>query len=175
MELLETYCQATGSVLNHNKTRGIHINHPIGVKLECPFPVQWNQLDTKILGIYFTPEPLLNQSLNWDKIKKNIKTRATFLSARNLSIRGKAILANTLLLSKAWLVGRIYPPPTRITKKIHKTIFEYIWNKGHEPIAREPLFRPVTEGGIGLLNLEEQCAALQILDISTVDSPNTPP
>ena len=174
MNILEKYCKATGAKINHKKTKGIHLNHPKEVKIEDIYKIEWNKNDTKILGIIFTPDPLVNQKLNWEKIRKEIKSRACLLSARSLSLKGKAQIVNTMLLSKAWTVGRVYPPTNDVIRKINKIIFGYIWNKKHEPIARESLFQPLQKGGIGLLSLEIQCAAMQTLDIAEVGTPDPP-
>lgn len=174
LKIFDTYEKASGAKLNKNKTRGIHINHPTNGNLKCPIEIQWNKSDTKILGIIFTPDEKINQQLNWETVLEKLNKRALFLTARNLSLKGKTQVINTILLSKAWLVGRIYPPIQEITKKINKTIFRYIWSKEHETVPRVALIQPIENGGLGVLSVEDQSAALQIKDLNDIDARNPP-
>ena len=164
LKLLQNYCAASGAVLNKAKTKGIHINHDENINLHCSIPVDWNKEDTKILGIIFTPNQVANRALNWKKVIENIEKRAKIMKTRSLSLKGKALIVNTILLSKAWHVGRVYMPTTEAIRKIQKIVFQYIWAKSHEPITRETLFQPCKKGGLGLLQIKNQCAALQIKD-----------
>ena len=75
------------------------------------------------------------------------------LSPRPLSLRGKATLLNTLILAKAACLSNVFPIPDEVLTKIHKIIFQYLWqNKKVEPIARKTIFLPKPKGG---LNIEE--------------------
>ena len=63
------------------------------------------------------------------------------IAVRQLSLYGKAILTNTLILAKTTFLSNIFPIPKNILNKIHKTIFNYLrHNKAQEPIARKTLF-----------------------------------
>ena len=162
LRLFQDYCAASGAVLNKAKTKGIHINHPEEIELKCSISVEWNKKDTKILGVIFTPNQNENRNLNWQKVTENIEKRANIMKTRNLSLKGKVQIVNTILLTKAWHIGRVYMPTKEAVWKIHKIIFKYIMNKNHEPIAREACFQNVKNGGLGLIQIENQCAALQI-------------
>ena len=175
LDLFRRYCDATGAVLNKTKTKGIHINHLDDVELKCSIPIDWNKNDTKILGIIFTPDQKKNRILNWENALEKMEKRTQIMKTRNLSLRGKVIIVNTLILSKAWHVGRVYLPTSGITKKINKIIFNYIWGKNHEPVARESQFWDVNKGGLGILNVQNQCAAMQIKEYFDINKHNPPP
>lgn len=65
------------------------------------------------------------------------------MSTRQLSLYGKAILINALILAKTTFLSNVFPVLETIIKKIHKNIFQHQWqNKVSEPIARETLFLP---------------------------------
>ena len=50
------------------------------------------------------------------------------LSPRVLSLYGKVILLNTLILSKATYLSNIFPLDGITRSKVHKTKFQCIWN-----------------------------------------------
>ena len=73
------------------------------------------------------------------------------IATRQLSLYGKAILINTLILAKTTFLSNVFPIPEKILNKIHKTIFNYLWqNKLQGPIARKTLFLPKHKGGLNI-------------------------
>ena len=95
------------------------------------------------MGVYFsenvTEKIILNLKKTLEKMVKYIQK----LSPRKLSVLGKAILVNTLILAKTTYLNNIFPIPENQIKQIHKYIFTYLWqNKTPEPISRKTLFLP---------------------------------
>ena len=77
------------------------------------------------------------------------------LSPRKLSVLGKAILVNTLILAKTTYLNNIFPIPENQIKQIHIYIFTYLWqNKTPEPISRKTLFLTKQQGGLNIKELE---------------------
>ena len=59
------------------------------------------------------------------------------LSPRILSLYGKTILINKLILSKVSYLSNVFPMTPEIAHKINNKTFKYLWNiKATEPIAR---------------------------------------
>ena len=73
-------------------------------------------------------------------------------SQRNLSLKGKTIVINTLILSKLWFIANVFPIPKHLIPQINKIILGYLWKgSAAEPIAQETLFLPRDRGGLGIL------------------------
>lgn len=160
LSLLDNFCASSGAILNHNKTRGIYLNHPSFI----PLPnITWNHEDTKILGIYFSPD--LNKSMlkNWSIALSKIRARTRSLALRKLSLKGKVNIINSLVLAKAWHIGFVFLPPRPVINQINAVLFAYLTpnKKNHEKIKRSLFYLPVRKGGLGLLPLETQCQSLQ--------------
>jgi len=165
LEVFRRYHLASGARLKIAKTRGFALNHPAG-KHMCPeVPIKWNRLDTKILGVIFTPDLLQSSRLNWTRILNSIGKRVDSLFERELSLRGRSQVLNSLVLSKAWHVGRVFLPDPKNLRCLLRLCFQYIWGKKHEPVRREILHLPLDRGGINFLPFLKQCAALQISDL----------
>lgn len=78
---------------------------------------------------------------NWQIVLTKMENHIKKLSARQLSLYGKALLINTLILAKTTFLSNVLPIPETITEKVHKNIFHYLWqNNVPEPIARKTLF-----------------------------------
>ena len=84
------------------------------------------------------------------------------LSPRELSLMGKTVILNTLILAKTAYLSNIFPIPQNILTQIHKQIFHYIWPKNQEHIARKTFFLPKNKGGINNKEPEVHNLAIRI-------------
>ena len=107
MEIFDDFCKASGASLNKDKTFGFYINHKDPKAPGEILPINWNTKN-KILGVVCTHCQNTNKQLNWERVIENIQKKANLLSSRKLLLRGRALIANTLLLSKAWYIGSVY-------------------------------------------------------------------
>ena len=124
--LFQIYEEGTGARIAIHKTRGIAMNHPEGRPL-CPdIKIKWNKKDTKILGVIFVPGLDESRNLNWERLCTTIEAKTKSLSQR-LSYKGKTTLINSLILSKAWHVGRVFFPQKRWLSRIKKAVFHHLW------------------------------------------------
>ena len=85
------------------------------------------------------------------------------LSRRYLSLRGNAILLNSLILSKVTFLNNVFPITTTLQRGIENIIFKHIWQfHKTEPIARKTLFLPKHQGGIGLIHPQYHSLAMRL-------------
>ena len=85
------------------------------------------------------------------------------MSARQLSLYGKALLINTLILAKTTFLSNVLPIPETIIEKVHKNIFHYLWqNNVPEPIARKTLFLAKKKRDLNLKEPEAHNLPMQI-------------
>ena len=73
------------------------------------------------------------------------------LSSRILALYWKVIIINTLIISKTSYLSNVFPTDTETNAKIHKKIFQYIWNKKQEPTARKATFLKKKLEGLHLI------------------------
>ena len=173
--LFQKYEEGTGAKIAIHKTRGIALNHPEGRPL-CPdIEIKWNKRDTKILGVVFVPDLDESRNLNWERLCTTIEAKTKSLSQRRLSYKGKATLINSIILSKAWHVGRVFTPPKKWLSRIEKAVFHHFWKGSTETVARQTLKRPLNKGGINILPIFQQCVALQIKDLWRIKLEEKPP
>ena len=152
LNFFEQYNLATGTTINISKTtitplanaKIYNIDKKIqNVKINDP------QDFVKILGIYFTKNLRTTGIYNWNICLTQIEKQTQQLSRRHLSLRGKAILLNSLILSKITFLSNVFPISTTLQQKIESIIFKHIWQfHKTEPIARKTLFLPKHQGGI---------------------------
>ena len=162
---------ASGCNINHEKTQGLLIGGAIQPTL--PYRIEWNPIEgMKVLGIYFFPEFKTTQNYTWKIVTRKIKNRSEILSSRDLSMQGRGIIVNSLLLSKAWHVASVIPPTETVIQQINMIIFKYIYNyKEPHTIAHQELTLPIQQGGIGVLDLKIQQKALRISKLKHILDP----
>ena len=117
----------------------------------------------KTLGIYFIKNLQTTSTCNWNRCLTIIKKQIQQLSRRHLSLRGKAILLNSLILSKVTFLNNVFPITTTLQRKIENIIFKHIWQfHKTEPIARKTLFLPKHQEGIGLIHPQHHSLPIRL-------------
>ncbi|KAG1042928.1 hypothetical protein G6F43_011780 [Rhizopus delemar] len=94
-----------------------------------------------------------------NQLLQNVKTQCGIYSQRQLSIRGRVILVNTLILSKLWYCLRVVSLPKHFFKQIRSIIYQFIM-KGIKPGFQYALLcQPIIKGGLGLLDplIQHRC------------------
>ena len=91
------------------------------------------------------------------------------LTIRQISLYGKSIIINTLILAKTTFLSNVFPIPKKIIQKIHTNIFQYLWqNKTPQPIARKALFLPKNKGGLNIKEPEAHNLAMRIKHLTSL-------
>lgn len=90
---------------------------------------------------------------------------------RRLSLKGKAAICNSLVLSKAWSFGRVYLPKAKHIREMEVEVFPYISESKHERVAGRTITMPVDAGGLGLLSIEDQRKSLQAVTFAEIALP----
>ena len=82
---------------------------------------------------------------------------------RDLSFRGRALIANSLGLSTLWyMMSCVYTPPS-IIKDINKLLFPFVWNKETEWLGRTSVIQPPAKGGLGVVDNSSKIDSLLVL------------
>ncbi|KAG1370323.1 hypothetical protein G6F61_012134 [Rhizopus arrhizus] len=97
-----------------------------------------------------------------DSIITKIERHANILSQRGLSILGRSMIANSLLLSRIWHSIRILCPPQSFFQRIRSVIIKFLRYKNFPSVKFQDCRRPRNEGGIAILDPAMQHSALQL-------------
>ena len=184
-KILDNFELATGSNINKTKTKGLALGGFDYAAYESytkqnnqkNYNINWcNQNGIKILGINFYTDLGVTAATNWQKAVEKFKTKLKSFKYRNVSLRCKSIYVNTLALSKVWFVANFFPASKTTEKEIKKQISVYLWQSDYaEPVKRKILNLPASKGGLGILDVTQQCLALRtkhILQIQEREHPH---
>ena len=120
---------ATGATINISKTNIAPLANAkidnLDQKIENTQITNPNDF-IKILGIYFTNDLQKTSTFNWELCTSILEKQLQQLSRRHLSLRGKVILLNTLILSKVTFLSNIFPILNQALKQIETKIFKHL-------------------------------------------------
>ena len=159
LDLCTYFGTASGAKLNKDKTCGMWLG---GWKhrTDTPFNIQWVQ-EKKMLGFVFTHHDIYKA--NWQPLLTRFCKTLDLHSQRNLSLHGKAILANIMACNKLWYIAPVLYLPDHYLKRLDKALFQFIWGGVHEPIKRTTLIGKSKDGGIDITSIKLKAEAFRIM------------
>ncbi|KAF6024754.1 hypothetical protein EB796_016937 [Bugula neritina] len=155
-ESFEYIKQGTGSMLNTNKTQLL----PIG-SATCVQYQQYVVERMKVCGITFCNLSFQAiAKINFDLALRKICKRAAGLKNLSCTIRGKVLLANTVLFPVLYYAAATYLDPSSF-RSIRKTIYSFLYGEGkREVFPRRIVELSREKGGLGMENVEKRCQAI---------------
>ena len=88
----------------------------------------WNSEKIKILGYTYGQNPKESQDENWQKVKSKIQRDISKWNNLKLSLIGRNLIINQVMLSKIWYLAYVETPPKPMTTDIKKSIYNFLWN-----------------------------------------------
>ena len=122
--ILKLYEEASSSKINFTKSQALWAGDYKN-RFDKPGDMVWSNLSIKILGINSGNFALDNSIC--DKVSENITKKIHLWNRVRLSLRGRKLIINQILLSKLWYIGQIYTIPKYIKKEIEKRIYDFLW------------------------------------------------
>ena len=111
--------EATGATINLEKTAVLPINKENITKLPNEITIKEQHETMKInIGNIFNENLQRANQINWDIIIDKIEKHMNKLSPIILSLYGKVIIINELILSKTSFLSNIFPIDTKTTLRI---------------------------------------------------------
>lgn len=159
-EQLREFENNTGVKYNKNKCIGLWLGENIDNTI-TPIGINWGSEKIRILGYTYGQNPTANQEENWGKIRDKIRKDIKKWNNLKLSLIGKKLIINQVLLSKFWYLAYVETPPTNIIQEIQTDIFNFLWNYRKVRVNRTTVTMPIKIGGLAILDIETQCKALQ--------------
>lgn len=159
--IAELYGKASGGLINKTKTLGFWLGGWKDRK-DQPCEIKWVSV-VKCLGLRFAHDDMYN--INWKPVFDKYCKALNDSVNRNISYKGRAVLANTVAASKIWYVGSVLSLPEIWSKKMIKEMFVCVWKGKPEGVKRKAMYTPYTEGGVGIINITCKLHALKIMHI----------
>jgi len=159
LDTIYAFSAVSGLCLNIEKTEALWLGS-LKHNKNTPFGFNWPKT-IRYLGIYIGYDTSETLKWNWtNKIELFQKTLDCWRT-RDLTIYGRSIIIKTLALAKLTYSATMLPIPVEVYSLLNKKIDNFIWKGRKRRIKHQILYKPITEGGINLINIEAHFQALK--------------
>jgi hypothetical protein len=155
--------KGSGAKLNKGKSKVLYFGK-WKTRSDHPFGISWAE-KLKIFGVWFGKITIEEV---WTPVFNKIKKTLDLYRGRILSMYGRAIIVNTMILSKLWYLASVVNLPDSFIRKVEKEIFSFFWSSKTEFLARSTLQLPREKGGINVINIRLKIASIQLSQIGKI-------
>ncbi|KAL1915795.1 uncharacterized protein VTP21DRAFT_6554 [Calcarisporiella thermophila] len=138
---LTDFQRASNSKINYHKSEAVPLSATARATLSPPCDFTHEERTFTLLGIPFNTKKIFPGDEYFEelliKLWKTVKT----WRLRALSLKGKALLINSKLLSKLWYTAKLIPPPAKFLKQLDTIVKDFLWDKKRPQIALTSWFQ----------------------------------
>ena len=176
--ILDVFGGMSNLKLNEKKTKIIPLGFDIERRAELKTCIsslgfQICTRDFKILGYVICITDELNCQKNWALALKKCYGIASKLMSLSLNTRSKVNIIKTFMLSQICYIARCYKPSNEIISRLEDMISSFL-NYGRDNFARNNIFKPQDDFGLGIPSLESFCMSLLQKNTSRATSSDQP-
>ena len=148
LDLLEDFRDISGLKTNVEKTIAYRIGKIEQNEPTLQYDLTWKKLPIKLLGITISTnkEEIIKENFT-DKLQ-SMELLTRIWCRRNLSLKGKLTIINSILLPKLIYPGTILEVPEDVIKEAEAIIKKFFWNWKRPKIRIDVLIRKIEKGGI---------------------------
>ncbi len=160
---MEKYGKASGAKINVEKSEIMNIG---GVMVEgsgVPFKITKDFI--KILGVNVGGNAKEARDATWSGVLNKIKQVLQFWRLRDLRLRGKVVVVNSLLLTKCNYVMGVIDLPDWVLNGIKEAVNIFVWGGKGVKISAKTLIADYSEGGLRLTDLNVKRNAIRVKTI----------
>ena len=161
LSTFQKFSQCAGLKININKTKAKYIG-TLQDSDYFPHGLSWIKENVTTLGIAFTDCENDNYILNFKPRIIKLENTLRIWSQRNLSLKGKITIINSLALSPLIYVAGVINTPKRVIDEVDNIITRFFWNSEWPKIAKNVIIQPICDGGLKFPDFESKVNALKL-------------
>jgi hypothetical protein len=163
--ILEFFCFTSGAKINWGKSIAIWANKKKrawewGQEVGLKWVLESERVHYLGIQVGFR----LPVEANFDKLMISLKGKMIAWGNCNLSLAGRILIANQVLLSSMWYMAAYWNPNPKMCNQIKGVIRNFIWGgkaiKTRAKVKWDSLTLPSSSGGLGIIDPKVQTKAL---------------
>lgn len=160
LHVLNVYCLASGARVNFEKSFiafcGSVAPAPVSV------PLRDAGSSYRVLGVLLGRDQKECAEKMWEKLIGDIKGILTLWKFRNLTLKGKVLVVNSLCLSKLVHALTVYEMGGDIANRISLLVSHFLWKRERGLIAHSVMINEVSKGGLKLFDIVLKKQSLRV-------------
>ena len=157
-ELFAKYELASGAKLNQSKCHGLLLGS-WRTRTSFPVDLRWSSSHIEALGSRLSHDG----EQTWGPALQKLDKTLSSWQHRKLSFRGRALIINSLGLSRFWYLGSVVPIDSDLVKKLNKITFPFLWARPREWLSRASVTQPLRQGGLGVVDVSRKLSSLRVM------------
>jgi len=160
---ISSYQDASNAKTNLNKSILVSFNHQAktclqNLKSDFNYKTLKELEKLTILGYHFMGnlEIYPNTSSN---LLESLEKRLNNLKTRSMSLKGRSLLAGSLLASKLWYMSYVFPPLMKHIDTVQRLLNNWVRNDSKSLLSASIIQLPKSQGGWNLVNVKSAIKA----------------
>lgn len=168
LQTVEHFGLFSGLRINRNKSQMLRLG-PETETTSDSLPLTMVK-KVKILGLWFAAHRTSTDHYEWNYkgILARMRTICSSWHNRNLSLKGKITVFNSLLISLLQYVATYSALPVRVLHELKRLMVHFIWNGGSSKIAYSTLIQSIENGGLKLADFATRVKAARLMWVKRV-------
>ena len=144
---LDSLTKLSGLKNNKDKT-AVHVigyNTAPGIG-DKTYGLNWKKGNIKTLGVTMTENSDDNYEINYQPKIESCRNLISIWSRRNLTLKGRIVIINTLILPKLIYPCSVLDTPDKVIKDMSGLIDKYLWNWKKPKLRKSVISRKICDG-----------------------------
>ena len=164
-EIYSKHAEASEAKINEEKTEILLIGNWRDRKNQLSFAKKVKP-EIKVLGVMLASKPSDTSDLNWSKAIEKIEKKLPAIMERRVTIVGKVLLANSMLLSQLWHLAWVLDENSGRIKQVYKLVNKAIIGKDNGRWTIDTLTLSTEKGGMNLGNIKNKLIAFKVKQLT---------
>lgn len=167
--VIRKFESVSGAKLNSQKTEGLWVGSWRN-RQDRPIDITWKSDFIKTLGAHLGNIPL--EDLNIRSKLERLNRTLNLWRQRNLSLKGKKVVINTIASSGLWYYTNVIPQPKWLQKEFKTIIFNFLWSGKGRPLKDKTAYLPTEKGGLGIIDIDYKITSQRTMFVKRLQQAN---
>jgi hypothetical protein len=165
--VLNLFTKSSGLKVNKEKSEALGIGTSSNFRHK-DIGIKWPKDPIKTLGVYICNDIKEIVNINYKERMDKVKNLVDTWCLRKLSLKGKIIVVNTLLISQLIYAATVLQPPKWVITQFKDIVVEFIWNKKPAKVKYNCIINDIAEGGLKLQDIDAKINACHMAWIKKI-------
>lgn len=171
--VFDMYGKASGAKINVEKSELLTLEKQKTTHFNINMPVKRLDGAIQILGVYIGQNLELCENMNWKKLLSKIKNICNMWKQRDLTLQGRIIVINCLLISRILYILNVQTIPLWAEREMKAIFMQFLWREQAHFVAYDTLVGDISQGGLKLQDISIKKNALRAKVVKKLFDPNT--